>query len=64
MHAAAAVGLLGCLAALGALIGRWSGTFGLGQAVQLAMAVVCGGFVALCVKSFRDARKRREAAAA
>ena len=64
MHAAAGVGLLGFLAAVGALVARWSGEFGLAQAVQTAMAVICGGFVALCVKSFRDARKRREAAAA
>ena len=62
MHAAAGVGLLGFLAAVGALIARWSGEFGLAQAMQTAMAVICGGFVALCVKSFRDARKRREAA--
>ena len=63
MHVAALVGLLGLLAAVGALIARWDGTFGLAQTVQAAMAIICGLFLALCVKSFRDARRRREAAA-
>ena len=64
MHAAAVVGLLGFLAAAGRLamvLVRGGGTT-LGVASLAAMAVICAVFVGLCVKSFRDARKRREAA--
>jgi len=63
MHVAALIGLLGLLAGAGALIARWNGEFGLAQTVQAAMAAICGVFLVLCVKSFRDARKRREAGA-
>ena len=64
MHAAAVVGLLGFLAAAGRLamvLARGGGST-LGVASLAAMAVICAVFVGLCVKSFRDARKRREAA--
>ena len=72
MHAAAAVGLLGFLAAAGRLAMVLEKQAGdepppisyLGVGCLAAMAAICAVFVALCVKSFRDARKRREAAAA
>jgi uncharacterized membrane protein len=64
MHAAAAVGLLGFLFGAGWFIAR---PF-LGKSIMDAaglstatMAVLCGAFVALCVKSFIDARRRRKA---
>ena len=69
MHAAAAVGLLGFLFGAGWFLPgsslRTSGdvmdTAGLST---LTMAVLCGTFVGLCVKSFIDARKRRRKAEA
>ena len=70
MHGAVLVGLLGCLAGAGrglpGLPSLLSGTSEKPLAVILTnvMAVICGVFVALCVKSFIDARKRRQAAEA
>ena len=67
MHAAAAVGLVGFLASAGRLlmvVAQGKEISGLALFSQAAMAAICGVFLALCVKSFRDARKRREAAAA
>ncbi len=71
MHAAAALGLIGFLAAVGRGVVSWS-AFLSGKAKNgdaalalLLMAVICGVFVALCVRSFiaaRRARKLREAA--
>ena len=66
MHAAAAVGTLGAVAAALRLImvlatGRVPSTLGLVS--LLGMLVLCGAFVALCVRSFIDARRRREAGA-
>lgn len=66
MHLAAALGLIGFLAPAGRLIStaaRGSFVWGLPTMSQVAMAVLCAIFVALCVKSFRDARKAREATA-
>ncbi|NNJ25178.1 hypothetical protein [Alienimonas chondri] len=63
MHGAAMVGLIGLIAGVVVLVTRWPGEFGLPQVCQAAMAVICAAFIALCIKSFRDARKRREAAA-
>jgi hypothetical protein len=64
MHAAAAVGTLGALAAALRLImvlatGRVPSALGLVSLV--GMLVLCGAFVALCVRSFIDARRRRQA---
>jgi prolipoprotein diacylglyceryltransferase len=62
MHAAAVVGLLGFFAGAGRFLYELSagkdvtGTAGLST---LTMAVLCAVFVALCVKSFIDARRRR-----
>ena len=64
MHAAAVVGVLGFLAGAGRFFYELSkgmdvtGTAGMSTAT---MAVLCGVFVALCVKSFIDARRRRKA---
>lgn len=63
MHAAAAVGLLGFLAAAGRLTvtllkGGWNG---LAVSSLAAMAVLCLIFVILCIRSFIDARRRRTA---
>ena len=70
MHAAAMVGLLGALATLG------KGGYDLYKMSQgmdvnpramtfvFLMAVLCSVFVGLCVKSFIDARKKREQEAA
>ena len=64
MHAAAAVGALGFLFGAGWFIARpflgkpVADTAGLSTAT---MAVLCGAFVAVCVKSFLDARRRRKA---
>jgi membrane-bound ClpP family serine protease len=66
MHAAAVVGVLGFLAGAGRFIYELSkgmdvtGTAGMSTAT---MAVLCGVFVALCVKSFVEARRRRKAGA-
>jgi hypothetical protein len=65
MHAAALVGLVGCVVpavrALPELGALFSGTAKNPPAVvsQLVMALLCAGFVGLCVKSFVDARRAR-----
>jgi O-antigen/teichoic acid export membrane protein len=67
MHAAAVVGVLGFLAAAGRFFavlftsGDVATTAGMST---VTMAVLCAVFVALCVKSFIDARRRRKADAA
>ena len=62
MHGAVLIGLLGFLAAAGRAISVLAG----GEihnpksfSMLVAMAVVCGVFVGLCVKSFIDARRSR-----
>ncbi|MEM9702530.1 MAG: hypothetical protein AAF907_08810 [Planctomycetota bacterium] len=62
MHAAAGIGLLGAIAAVIGMVMRWEKASTVAISAQLSMALICAGFVALCVKSFRDTRKRREAA--
>ena len=67
MHIAVLFGLLGFLAPLGRLIpvtlkGEFTLSFATG--VMIAMAVICGLFTFLCVKSFIAARKARQAEAA
>ncbi|MEM1157092.1 MAG: hypothetical protein AAF649_05780 [Verrucomicrobiota bacterium] len=64
MHAAAIFGVLGFLAPLGRVVPQTlKGEFELNLAggCMLAMIAVSGVFVALCVKSFKDARRAREA---
>ncbi len=66
MHAAAVFGLLGFLAPLGRIIPQIiKGKFelNLAGASMVGMVLLCGVFVALCVKSFKDARKARESGA-
>jgi hypothetical protein len=63
MHAAAVVGLLGLLGAAGDVVRRLKGD-GIGGASGfsvLAMLALCAAFVALCVNSFIQARRRRRA---
>lgn len=67
MHGAAIFGLLGFLAPLGRLVPLLiKGEFTLTPATgsMIMMLVICGIFVGLCVKSFIDVRKARQAAAA
>lgn len=68
MHAAAALGMLGLLAGAGMGLPKLPALLN-GSAerpaairLQLGMAVLCLAFVALCVKSFIDARRRRKLA--
>ena len=65
MHAAAMLGVLGFLAAAGRL-GMVAAKGGLdlsklGPQSLLAMTGICAVFVALCVRSFIAARRRRQA---
>lgn len=64
MHLAAMVGLIGCVMPLVRVLPKVFGSDPLSFADkgQLAMAGLCGVFVALCVKSFIDARKARKGA--
>ncbi len=63
MHGAAMIGLLGLLAAGGRLIVTGN-VHGVGGVSLLVMALLCAVFVALCVNSFIQARRRRRAASA
>jgi hypothetical protein len=63
MHLAAALGLLGFLAAAGRFIAAAAEGKDLTQLGPLsvaAVAVLCGVFEGLCVKSFIDARRARK----
>lgn len=66
MHAAAMLGLIGLVAAGGRLLvvlfrkGKIEGVAGTSSS---AMTVLCAVFVALCVNSFLQVRRRRRAAA-
>ena len=60
MHAAAALSLLAILGSLGSLVGR--GSSGWALVAQVATVVVTGVFLALAVRSFKEARRSREAA--
>ncbi|MHC4399042.1 MAG: hypothetical protein ACYTG0_05110 [Planctomycetota bacterium] len=62
MHGAAAFALLGLLAAVWRIAARGVSWSAAGVSLLL-MVVICGGFVALCVKSFLDARRRQAATA-
>lgn len=63
MHGAAMIGLLGLLAAVGRIFATGK-VHGVGGTSLTAMALLCAGFVALCVNSFIQARRRRRAASA
>lgn len=60
MHAAAVMGLLGLLAAGGRIASAGLHRSPAGASL-LIMVVLCGGFLALCVQSFVDARRRQRA---
>ncbi len=62
MHGAAMMGLLGLIAAL-ARIFTTGNVRGIGGVSLTAMALLCGVFLALCVNSFIQIRRRRRAAA-
>ena len=67
MDVAALLGLLGCLAALGRLVPSFfeDEQNTLVQVNLGLMALLCGGYVYSCFRSFKEAgRRRREAAAA
>jgi hypothetical protein len=57
MHAAAALGLLGLLAAVGRIAMAGLSFTPVGASLVI-MVLLTGGFVLLCVKSFVDARRR------
>lgn len=64
MHAAATIGLVGALAAGGRglmKVGQLGQEGGRPVFFQLAMAAICAVFVAMCVRSFINTRKAREA---
>lgn len=63
MHGAAMIGLLGLLAAVSRILitGKVQGV---GGASLVAMALLCAIFIALCVNSFVQARRRRRAVSA
>ena len=60
MHAAAMIGLLGFLAAAGRYAMKPAAPTSVGPASLLIMAIICATFVMLCVRSFIEARKRRQ----
>jgi uncharacterized membrane protein len=62
MHAAAAFGLLGLLAAVGRIASAGWSLSAAGTSLML-MILLCGGFIVLCIKSFRDARRRQRESA-
>ena len=62
MHIAATFGLLGFLAPLGRIIPKLAKgefVFNLAGTAMITMAVVCGVFLVLCIKSFIDARRKK-----
>lgn len=62
MHAAVVVALIGFIATAGRLISRMSElTYSAAVVSQVSMALVCLLFVILAIKSFADARRKKEA---
>src|SRR5262245_60304369 len=64
MHAAATIGLLGFLAGVGNLIRvevQGGDLWDTKAVTTMKMTLVCGAFVALCINSFIQARRRRAA---
>jgi hypothetical protein len=59
MHGAAAVALLGVLGTIGGLIRLLGGMTTPAAISQSLTAILTGTLLALCIKSFIDARKRR-----
>lgn len=66
MHGAAFFALLGFLAPLGRLIpvaAKGEFELNLATCAQLAMILVCGIFLVLCIRSFKAARRVRQSSA-
>ena len=64
MHAAVVIALLGFIMTAGRLLSKLSElSYSAAVVSQVSMALVCLLFVILAVKSFADARRRREPAA-
>ncbi len=63
MHGASAIGLLGLVAALSRIVmtGNIKGVSGVSL---MAMTLLCAAFVALCIHSFLQARRRRRTTSA
>lgn len=61
MHGASLIGVLGLVAAVGRLA-TTGNIRGVGGVSLLTMALLCALFVALCINSFVQARRRRRAA--
>lgn len=61
MHGAAMIGLLGLVAAIGRMVMIGS-VKGVGGVSLLTMTLLCAVFVALCVNSFIQVRRRRRSA--
>jgi hypothetical protein len=67
MHAAAAIALIGFFGTVPGIIAlaKWAGGTRPERPpaviTQVIMSVICAAFVMLCVRSFIDARRRREA---
>ena len=63
MHVAALVGLVGFVVPTARVVPALAGGAEINRAIggQIAMAVLCLAFVVLCVKSFIDARRARQA---
>ena len=60
MHAAVALALLGAIGTLGRLVpALLAGKMGAAVLAQLAMTVLLAGYVALGVRSFKEARRAR-----
>jgi peptidoglycan/LPS O-acetylase OafA/YrhL len=59
MHAAAALAMLGLLAAVGRMASAGVAISPAGISVVM-LALITGGFLILCVKSFVDARRRKD----
>ncbi len=60
MHFAVLIGLVGLAGGVPGLIKMFGGDTGAGPLARGALAVISAIFVALCVKSFIDARRRRK----
>ena len=61
MHVAVLIGIVGFGGGVPGLIKLFGGDTGAGPLARGALAVISAIFVALCVKSFIDARRRRKA---
>jgi len=62
MHGAAVFGLLGALAPLGRIIpvaAKGEFTLDIATGSMIAMMLICGFFIVLCIQSFKAARRAR-----